>query len=327
MSHPPAPRVMLDNVRAVIHDLDNTHVRCSEYYNDARTRWAELMATELGLSPAESLGALMAVGRAMSLGPLGHSKQRFPLSMAETYRRLVRAAGRPVREAVAAAASSIGESVFAADYTPYAGSVETLAALHRAGIAQAICTKGDVRVQLPQKVDRHGYRRWVQHVRVCDPKTPEDFLACMHALGATPETTVVVGDSLVDDIAGATAAGMRSVWVTAYRSSTFSYLGENPETTHPTATIGEIHELQALLPALAPDVRAAVGPARTRSSRPWPCGARAARRGRPARWPAHGRAGSWSMGRGSAEAAQATAEAERSRVANTSASTAGASAA
>jgi HAD superfamily hydrolase (TIGR01549 family) len=47
---------------------------------------------------------------------------------------------------------------------------------------------------------------------------PAAFLACMRKLQTVPERTLVVGDSMASDIAGARAAGCRSVWLNRRRS-------------------------------------------------------------------------------------------------------------
>jgi putative hydrolase of the HAD superfamily len=42
---------------------------------------------------------------------------------------------------------------------------------------------------------------------------PEFFFAAARELSLTPEDCVVVGDTLHADIAGANAAGIRSIWI------------------------------------------------------------------------------------------------------------------
>ncbi|MFC4542267.1 HAD family hydrolase [Halosolutus amylolyticus] len=55
---------------------------------------------------------------------------------------------------------------------------------------------------------------------------PEPFSAALDALGSTPDRAVHVGNSLSSDVAGARAAGLRSVWV--------PHEGRIPETPDPT---------------------------------------------------------------------------------------------
>ncbi|MFB6155735.1 MAG: HAD family hydrolase [Haloferacaceae archaeon] len=81
----------------------------------------------------------------------------------------------------------------------------------------AVVTNGTPDAQR-QKVDAVNLDRWVDTVVVAGHETPpkpapEPFERAMRTLDATPATTVHVGDSLETDVAGATAAGIDSVWI------------------------------------------------------------------------------------------------------------------
>ncbi|WP_396613340.1 HAD family hydrolase (plasmid) [Haloferax sp. S1W] len=69
-----------------------------------------------------------------------------------------------------------------------------------------------------QKINAVNLERWVETIVVAGydvpPKPdPEPFERAMQSLDATPSTTVHVGDSLETDIAGASAAGLGSIWI------------------------------------------------------------------------------------------------------------------
>jgi len=90
-----------------------------------------------------------------------------------------------------------------------------LAANHRLGIV----TNG-ARDAQRRKVDAVDLDRWMETTVVAGDEVPpkpavEPFERALDALDATPDTAVHVGDSLDSDVAGATAAGLRSVWATA----------------------------------------------------------------------------------------------------------------
>ncbi|SDR00192.1 HAD family hydrolase [Natronobacterium texcoconense] len=81
----------------------------------------------------------------------------------------------------------------------------------------AVVTNG-ARDAQRQKIAAVDLERWVDAVVVAGHDTlpkpdPEPFERALRTLEATPETTVHVGDSLETDVAGATAAGLESVWV------------------------------------------------------------------------------------------------------------------
>ncbi|MFB6235739.1 MAG: HAD family hydrolase [Halopenitus sp.] len=93
-------------------------------------------------------------------------------------------------------------------------ALESLAADHRLGIV----TNG-ARDAQQRKIDAVDLDRWMETTVVAGDEVPAKpspvpFERALDALDATPETTVHVGDSLDSDVAGATAAGLHSVWAT-----------------------------------------------------------------------------------------------------------------
>ncbi|APW99590.1 haloacid dehalogenase [Halobiforma lacisalsi AJ5] len=98
-----------------------------------------------------------------------------------------------------------------------------------------------------RKVAAVDLERWVDTVVVAGhdapPKPdPEPFERAVRALEATAERTVHVGDSLETDVAGATAAGLESVWVSD---------GTDPRRYDPTYRVGSVGELSS--PPWVPD--------------------------------------------------------------------------
>jgi HAD superfamily hydrolase (TIGR01549 family) len=83
--------------------------------------------------------------------------------------------------------------------------------------ALAVVTNG-ARDAQRRKVAAVSLDRWVDTVVVAGHDTPpkpdpEPFERVLQALDVTPATAVHVGDSLETDVAGATAAGLASVWL------------------------------------------------------------------------------------------------------------------
>lgn len=69
-----------------------------------------------------------------------------------------------------------------------------------------------------QKIDAVNLERWVDTIVIAGddvpPKPdPEPFERAIHSLNATLATAVHVGDSLETDIAGASAVGIDSIWI------------------------------------------------------------------------------------------------------------------
>ncbi|WP_246084410.1 HAD family hydrolase [Salinadaptatus halalkaliphilus] len=81
----------------------------------------------------------------------------------------------------------------------------------------AIVTNGTRDAQR-RKIEAVDLERWIDTIVVAGHETqpkpdPEPFDRVVHSLGTAPETTIHVGDSLETDVAGATAAGLDSVWL------------------------------------------------------------------------------------------------------------------
>jgi putative hydrolase of the HAD superfamily len=74
------------------------------------------------------------------------------------------------------------------------------------------------------------------------------FEHALRALGAEPEGAVVIGDSLTRDVAGARAAGLRSIWVDRGGES------PRPDDAVPDARVTALSQIRSHLAAPAPGV-------------------------------------------------------------------------
>lgn len=123
------------------------------------------------------------------------------------------------------------------------GARETLDALageYRLGLV----TNGERELQRP-KLEALALSDTFEHMVFPDHETPakpdpEPFRRALSALDARPERTLHVGNSLAADVAGAQAAGVRSVWVPHDPSlSAGSYA--------PDYTLETLHDLENVL--------------------------------------------------------------------------------
>lgn len=94
-----------------------------------------------------------------------------------------------------------------------------------------------------QKIDAVGLDRWIETTvfagHDAPPKPdPLPFETAMNTLGTAPENTVHVGNSLDTDVAGATAAGVDSVWLAA---------DDHPAAAEPTYRIDALTALPSVL--------------------------------------------------------------------------------
>ena len=106
-------------------------------------------------------------------------------------------------------------SSFAVHAQPMRGAREILEHLRSLGIKTGIVTNGTVRLQ-QAKID--ALELTVDAVVISEQigvkkPAPEPFLECLKRLEVLPHQAWFVGDHAVNDIAGASAVGMRAFWL------------------------------------------------------------------------------------------------------------------
>jgi HAD superfamily hydrolase (TIGR01509 family) len=98
------------------------------------------------------------------------------------------------------------------------GARQTLAALHRkAGCYLATNARDSKAGDIVKALERAGLATYIDRVFCFEnvghrKPSPEFFATILAAINATPDQTVMVGDSLDTDVAGALAAGLHGIW-------------------------------------------------------------------------------------------------------------------
>jgi HAD superfamily hydrolase (TIGR01549 family) len=121
-------------------------------------------------------------------------------------------------------------------------ALDDLAGSYRIGVV----TNGPPDAQR-QKIEAVDLDRWAETTVFAGHETPqkpdpEPFKVAMDALGATPASTVHVGDSLETDVAGAAAVGIDSVWLGGGTQTTEDG-GPAPEPTYRIDTLATLPSL------------------------------------------------------------------------------------
>ena len=106
------------------------------------------------------------------------------------------------------------------------GRVPLLDALRQHGIRVGLCSNAPYRTPFAARAAR-ATSGWTTHLDAVTfsaevgwrKPSPRMFAAALRALGTRADRTVMVGDSEVADIAGAHAAGMRTVLAAAERAT------------------------------------------------------------------------------------------------------------
>jgi len=173
---------------------------------------------ELAAQAAQVIGE----GQARSVEQSGHS-WRFAGRLC----RALAAAGLQARGEHLAGLTQAFYQPIRAGTRPYPESAAVLEALRQRGLRLAIITNSpwDTPARLLQGDLEHcglgdGCDAFICSGEVAWRKPhPAFMLAAARALGVAPAACLVVGDSLGADIAGARAAGMRSLWVNRERAA------------------------------------------------------------------------------------------------------------
>lgn len=137
-------------------------------------------------------------------------------SLEETVRRVADGVAKVLRPDEAGLGSRVAARFLAdahASFLSNAPILERLARRHRLGVVSnfygnlaTVCDNAQVRRYFGVIVDsaRVGFSK----------PDPRIFMVAVEALGIEPARTVMVGDSLARDMAGARAAGMAHIWLT-----------------------------------------------------------------------------------------------------------------
>lgn len=220
----------MTRVEAVLFDLDDTLVR----YERSPGEVLQAAFDAVGCAPLFPVEAYYArydefAERCDSMDEL----------RAECFAALAEANGHDRRRGrdVAAAFSDERDQSNVELLPGVAGVLSELATRYRLGVV----TNGAPDAQR-EKIAAADLERWMDAVVVAGhdapPKPdPEPFERAMDSLGATPATTVHVGDSLETDVAGARAAGLDAVWV----SEATDAAGHAP--THRVESVGDLPSL------------------------------------------------------------------------------------
>jgi len=215
-------------IEAVLLDQGNTVL---EY--GLQGRWREFLVARLrelhplvvescgetALSPEEfaaTVGDVIGGERARGIEQSGHSWH-----FGERLRAGLHALGLEATEAVLARLADDFHMPIRESTRPYRESQEALAGLRALGVKLAIITNSPW--DIPSRLLRGDLEQWrldgFFDAFVCSgdvawrKPNPAFMLAAAQELSVLPHNCLVVGDTIKTDIAGAQAAGMRSVWV------------------------------------------------------------------------------------------------------------------
>lgn len=202
-----------DELAAIVFDGDDTLWSTEPLYDQARSdAAAEVAAAGLDAEKWEFLERTLDVE---NVARFGFSVERFPTSCVEAYEAIAQASSVPVDSRVGERVRSAARAVFTQDPPLMPNARETLLDLRLRGVKLGLLTKGDRDLQL-RRVERSGLSDLFDAIHIVQDKPPAAFQDIVAALGADPNETWSVGNSVRSDILPAIAAGLRAVWIDAH---------------------------------------------------------------------------------------------------------------
>ena len=237
MNHPPEC--------SLIWDLDNTIVRCSEYYIGAKNKFALMACENTGISQDIALGILEAID-AQSIKIDGFGRSRFPKSFQAASAAIDVLMGKVPSKTRGKKAWSMGNSVFTAPYKLYDGAYDALKDIKDMGFKMFLCTKGDAQVQARKiRINNLNTIFPEEHIYIDTIKNESHFTKIILGHNIPSCNVIAIGDSLKDDIGSANKAGIRSIHVEGQFDGKWTYEDENHHTSD--WSVNRIGEVPGLL--------------------------------------------------------------------------------
>jgi HAD superfamily hydrolase (TIGR01509 family) len=230
----------VDTVRGIGFDLDHTLAIDNGLERVAFLRLLERILAEGGCYEGTLADEIDGIDGLLK------RQRSAEFSIDEAVRRFVAAHGVPPAESHVEWLRRTAMAMVDDLVVPLPGVAQTLAALRERGIPIAVLTNGWNPMQR-RKAERAGFHETVlvsSEIGVQKPAV-RAFEILLDVLKTPPEETWYVGDDPRGDVAGATAAGLRTVWIDWERKT---YPADAPPPGH---TIARFEQLLALLPTPA----------------------------------------------------------------------------
>ncbi len=168
------------------HEVEEEVMKLVEPYYGGTDLYGEMFKTEMS-----------------NLELFGYGAKGFILSLIET---AVRVTDGGIPGSSVGRIVSLGKELIKKPVVLRGGVHEALEALGRNGHELVLLTKGDLLDQM-RKLDKSGLREFFSHVEVMRGKTEDDYRQFFAKLSISPDSFVMVGDSLKSDVIPVLAAG------------------------------------------------------------------------------------------------------------------------
>jgi putative hydrolase of the HAD superfamily len=198
-----------------IFDLDETLLSCNAAYLKCEKEFGEMQEDRTGISAESCIRIMNAIDLESIKLANGFNKERYPESYRATSYALDSLSGYAPNSQAAGRSYRFGMKVFNPENYPlFPGVLNFLDELVGSGANIALYTKGDIDVQAG-KIKFNNLRAVFddRNIHIVPRKSPGILDNIMSLHGFTVEDTLVVGDSMRDEISNAVYLGVDCAWV------------------------------------------------------------------------------------------------------------------
>ena len=190
----------------VAFDADDTLWPCQPHFDHVENQLLHILAPHANTATINA--RLYDVQRA-NMQLFGYGAKSFMLSMIETTNQLLGGAvvGREIQRIL-----DLGKDLLRFPIEPLPDVMDVLTALKERGHQLIILTKGDLFDQ-ESKIARSGLGDFFDYVEIVSEKNEPTYRRLFARLGATPENSVMVGNSLKSDILPVAKLGFPAIHV------------------------------------------------------------------------------------------------------------------
>ena len=210
-----------NTISTIIFDLDDTLIKTSRIYNNARCEFSKSMS-RLGFPDKEALEKLDEID-IKHVNEQGFTKDRYPLSLVKTYHHFCQRFGKKIDNKIEKEIDNIGRNVFRQIPEPVKDADLVLSNLKERYFL-ILATLGDPEIQ-HKKIDHSGLKNYFKAIYVLSYKTTDEYLQILKKHNLKREKTWIIGNSVRSDLNPGLQLGLNCILIPAV---TWAFEEEKP---------------------------------------------------------------------------------------------------
>ncbi|MDD2549343.1 MAG: HAD family hydrolase [Bacteroidales bacterium] len=195
----------MKGIKVIAFDADDTLWVNEPNYQETEKRFCDLLASYL---PKESVSKELFKVEMSNLPLYGYGAKGFMLSMIET---LIQIVGNSASLELVQNIIQLGKELLEKPVEILPGAKEVLIKLN-GDYRLVVATKGDLLDQ-ERKLSASGLVKYFHHIEIMSDKKTDDYIKLLKNLGCSPESFLMVGNSLKSDIIPVLELGAYAVHV------------------------------------------------------------------------------------------------------------------